>query len=85
MDGERILVDFITESQEKPTVMWTFKNTEIRTSTTYSIRMETVKTSQYRGILEIPKITSDLGGQYQVTVSNAFGKLQGNVNLNVEP
>ncbi|GAU87381.1 hypothetical protein RvY_00244-2 [Ramazzottius varieornatus] len=85
MDGERVLVDFITESQEKPTVVWTFKNTEIRTSSTYSIRMETVKTSQYRGVLEISRITPELGGQYQVTISNAFGKLQGNVNLNVEP
>ncbi|XP_055331451.1 twitchin-like isoform X3 [Paramacrobiotus metropolitanus] len=83
--GERVLVDFIVQSDAKPNVSWTYKGEEVRSSSNVIIKTETLKQQQYKGTLEIVKITPALGGQYQVQVSNESGKIQGNVNLNVQP
>ena len=82
--GEKVSVDFIAQSEAKPTVQWLYKGQEVRSSSNVVMKMESVKKEQYRGSMEILKITPALGGQYQVVVSNSFGKIQGNVNINVE-
>lgn len=84
-NGDRVLVDFIAQSDSKPTVTWTYKGEEVRSSSNVIIKTETLKQQQYRGTMEIVKITPALGGQYQVQVANESGKIQGNVNLIVQP